>query len=217
VSVSSRENIQKLNTRRAKKVEHSESAIRPKWTNRIRPYWRSRISPSTASGMRSRFWSSSMTRFLHYALKSNCGRRRNDYDGIAIAKSPLLGALLFDNGSSDARDHCANERSGSRLLNGPACAKIRSLSVLASALHVYGRRVSGNCALLPPEESTDCHRTAHVTALWHNFLASIHGLSCFRGCNLLSDCHTVQPEISTGPIWMEDRDCALPCLNLRMC
>jgi len=37
-------------------------------------------------------------------------KQRNDYEGIAIAKSPLLGALLFDNASSDARDHCANER-----------------------------------------------------------------------------------------------------------
>jgi len=36
--------------------------------------------------------------------------RRNDYEGVIFTESPLLGALLFDNITSDARDHCANER-----------------------------------------------------------------------------------------------------------
>lgn len=36
--------------------------------------------------------------------------RANDYDRKAFIESPLLGSLLFDNNDSDARDHCANER-----------------------------------------------------------------------------------------------------------
>jgi len=36
--------------------------------------------------------------------------QRNDYDGIILTTRPLLGPLLFDNVTSDARDHCANER-----------------------------------------------------------------------------------------------------------
>jgi len=37
-------------------------------------------------------------------------KQRNDYEGPVLAKTPILGALLFDNVTSDARDHCANER-----------------------------------------------------------------------------------------------------------
>jgi len=37
-------------------------------------------------------------------------KQRNDYNGIVLGKSPILGPLLFDNVTSDARDHCANER-----------------------------------------------------------------------------------------------------------
>jgi hypothetical protein len=37
--------------------------------------------------------------------------RNNDYRGLVFTESPLLGPLLFDNKTSDARDHCANERS----------------------------------------------------------------------------------------------------------
>jgi len=37
-------------------------------------------------------------------------KQRNEYTGLVITRAPLLGPLLFDNTSSDARDHCANER-----------------------------------------------------------------------------------------------------------
>lgn len=37
--------------------------------------------------------------------------RHNDYAGPGFKDRPFLGALLFDNVSSDARDHAANERS----------------------------------------------------------------------------------------------------------
>jgi len=37
--------------------------------------------------------------------------RNNDYDRVAFRERPWMGVLLFDNVSSDARDHAANERS----------------------------------------------------------------------------------------------------------
>ncbi|KAK5134058.1 hypothetical protein LTR08_006948 [Meristemomyces frigidus] len=39
--------------------------------------------------------------------------QRNDYDGHVFTSRPFLGPLLFDNTDSDARDHCAAERSTS--------------------------------------------------------------------------------------------------------
>lgn len=36
--------------------------------------------------------------------------RSNDHDGHTFSQRPLFGLLLFDNVNSDARDHCANER-----------------------------------------------------------------------------------------------------------
>ncbi|OAL50699.1 hypothetical protein IQ07DRAFT_621411 [Pyrenochaeta sp. DS3sAY3a] len=37
-------------------------------------------------------------------------KQGNDYDRAVFRERPLLGVLLFDNVSSDARDHAANER-----------------------------------------------------------------------------------------------------------
>ncbi|KAL6708505.1 hypothetical protein ACN47E_002768 [Coniothyrium glycines] len=37
-------------------------------------------------------------------------KQHNDYEGAGFRGRPLLGALLFDNVASDARDHAANER-----------------------------------------------------------------------------------------------------------
>tara|TARA_R110002003_G_scaffold28_23_gene1718 strand:+ start:8888 stop:9055 length:168 start_codon:yes stop_codon:yes gene_type:complete len=37
--------------------------------------------------------------------------RDNDYDRTVFKERPFFGVLLFDNVSSDARDHAANERS----------------------------------------------------------------------------------------------------------
>jgi hypothetical protein len=42
--------------------------------------------------------------------------RNNEYDRVAFRETPWLGCLLFDNVSSDARDHAANERSELSLL-----------------------------------------------------------------------------------------------------
>ncbi|KAF1956260.1 hypothetical protein CC80DRAFT_492516 [Byssothecium circinans] len=37
-------------------------------------------------------------------------KQDNEYDRVAFKERPWLGVLLFDNNSSDARDHAANER-----------------------------------------------------------------------------------------------------------
>lgn len=37
-------------------------------------------------------------------------RRDNNYDRTVFTARPYLGVLLFENNASDARDHCANER-----------------------------------------------------------------------------------------------------------
>lgn len=37
--------------------------------------------------------------------------RNNEYDRAVFRERPFFGVLLFDNVSSDARDHAANERS----------------------------------------------------------------------------------------------------------
>jgi hypothetical protein len=44
---------------------------------------------------------------LHTKIRS----RDNDYDRAVFRERPYFGVLLFDNVSSDARDHAANERS----------------------------------------------------------------------------------------------------------
>lgn len=40
--------------------------------------------------------------------------RDNDYNRCVFTERPLCGPLLFANNASDARDHCANERSAYR-------------------------------------------------------------------------------------------------------
>ena len=40
--------------------------------------------------------------------------RSNSYDRSVFVQRPFFGVLLFDNTDSDARDHCANERSKSQ-------------------------------------------------------------------------------------------------------
>ncbi|KAF1939575.1 hypothetical protein EJ02DRAFT_504763 [Clathrospora elynae] len=45
-----------------------------------------------------------------FGIKPILVKQDNDYDRTVFKERPLLGALLFDNVSSDARDHAANER-----------------------------------------------------------------------------------------------------------
>lgn len=48
-----------------------------------------------------------------YGAKMLTFERRNTYAQPVFTQRPLLGPLLFDNNDSDARDHCAAERSQS--------------------------------------------------------------------------------------------------------
>lgn len=68
-------------------------------------------------------------------MRSDMLCRNNDYDRVAFRERPWFGVLLFDNVSSDARDHAANERSMStRNKPGDLTANvIYSISVLAEA------------------------------------------------------------------------------------
>lgn len=76
-----------------------------------------RIYTHRTSSARNRFWSISKLLFAAWIPtpfrtgKANVRRRRNDYDRRVFTQRPLFGALLFDNGDSDARDHCMAERS----------------------------------------------------------------------------------------------------------
>ncbi|KAF1829302.1 hypothetical protein BDW02DRAFT_510254 [Decorospora gaudefroyi] len=45
-----------------------------------------------------------------FASKPVLVKQNNEYNRVAFRETPLLGCLLFDNVSSDARDHAANER-----------------------------------------------------------------------------------------------------------
>lgn len=47
---------------------------------------------------------------LSHSFRLTRCSRDNHYDRPAFSERPWLGALIFDNEASDARDHCANER-----------------------------------------------------------------------------------------------------------
>jgi len=59
-------------------------------------------------------------------------KQRNDYEGLVITKSPLFGALLFDNTTSDARDHCANERTFLSWLRLATYMAVTSVAIVTS-------------------------------------------------------------------------------------
>ena len=46
-----------------------------------------------------------------YVGPNSYGSRRDNYDRSTFFLWPIFGPLLFENETSDARDHCANERS----------------------------------------------------------------------------------------------------------
>ncbi|KAF2761511.1 hypothetical protein EJ05DRAFT_496424 [Pseudovirgaria hyperparasitica] len=59
-------------------------------------------------------------------------KQNNSYRGEVFAKRPLLGPLLFDNNASDARDHCANERTFLSWLRLAVYLAIVSVAILVS-------------------------------------------------------------------------------------
>ena len=57
--------------------------------------------------------------------------RDNHYERVAFLERPLLGPLLFANNASDARDHCANERSTPELSSEPIHSMLTSSAFLS--------------------------------------------------------------------------------------
>jgi len=59
-------------------------------------------------------------------------KQRNDYEGLVLVKTPIMGSLLFDNTTSDARDHCANERTFLSWLRLATYMAITSVAIVTS-------------------------------------------------------------------------------------
>lgn len=51
------------------------------------------------------------TSYEHSSKATDPLSRRNEYSRYVFTERPWFGPLLFDNNASDARDHCAAERS----------------------------------------------------------------------------------------------------------
>ncbi|KAF2238970.1 hypothetical protein EV356DRAFT_225221 [Viridothelium virens] len=59
-------------------------------------------------------------------------KQSNSYDRMVFREQPLLGPLLFDNSDSDARDHCANERTFLSWLRLSVYMAVVSVAILVS-------------------------------------------------------------------------------------
>ena len=77
---------------------------------RIKPYEIVSCVPHSKPVLVNQYVNSSDS-FICCESNSNEIDRRPTYDRHVFVERPLLSALLFDNVDSDARDHCANERS----------------------------------------------------------------------------------------------------------
>jgi hypothetical protein len=70
---------------------------------------------------------------------------------------PIFGPLLVENESSDARDHCANERSTnthSHFITGNDCLTYTccSISIISSSVGLYGHCLGSHHAVFPSKE-----------------------------------------------------------------
>jgi len=59
-------------------------------------------------------------------------KQRNDYEEIVLTETPIWSSLLFDNTTSDARDHCANERTYLSWLRLGTYMAITSVAIVTS-------------------------------------------------------------------------------------
>jgi hypothetical protein len=111
------------------------------------------------------------------------------YESSIFCIPPFLGTLLFDNTDSDARDHCANERSTSpyqfpslrhNLLPFPLQAKTHphdSIPLLSAPLNLHVRSSHRNRRLLPPEIRTHTPRAPNGQTARDNILVFVAVLS----------------------------------------
>jgi len=105
--------------------------------------------------------------------------RRNTYAHPVFAQRPFLGPLLFDNTDSDARDHCAAERSmPSRLRTSSShVANMTSLPLLAPPSNLHGHRLRRDPHLLPSQTHRVPPRKAHRSPLRPSLLATSDRMS----------------------------------------
>lgn len=145
--------------------------------------------------------------------------RRNTYDNHVFAERPLLGSLLFDNNDSDARDHCAAERSSYHPgIPTTAPRSIRctyefsaktnvlynSIPLLAPPRNLHGHRLRRNPHLLPPESRSLGAREANRAALRPRLLAAVDGVSGCGAEQLHQDCVEVFETTGVGAEWDGD-------------
>lgn len=122
--------------------------------------------------------------------------RGNNYESNVFIERPLLGSLLFDNTDSDARDHCAAERSMSPPLSSPAMLDQpvtvpSSFPLLAPVGHLHGHRGGGHPHLLPPETPAVLVGEKGGPAVWLDLLAAGHRLPGVRSVQLHQDRHSL--------------------------
>ncbi|KAL1303739.1 hypothetical protein AAFC00_007083 [Neodothiora populina] len=70
--------------------------------------------------------------YFFHSSKPVVVNQSNSYDRSVFVQRPLFGALLFDNNDSDARDHCANERTFLSWLRLSVYMAIVSIAILIS-------------------------------------------------------------------------------------
>jgi hypothetical protein len=125
---------------------------------------------------------------LHLS-KHNANVSIRHHESSIFCIPPFLGPLLFDNTDSDARDHCANERSTSPypspsplhyLPRSPLQATTHlnhSIPLLSPPLNLHVRSSHRNRRLLPPEIRTHNPRAPNGQTARHNILVFVVVLS----------------------------------------
>lgn len=126
--------------------------------------------------------------------------RRNTYDKHVFAERPLLGPLLFDNNDSDARDHCAAERSTkilSKCYDVPQTDNLHSIPLMASSSDLHGNRLRRNSNFLSSKEPSLDTREADRSTIRPRLLAPSHRVSGRRSKQLHQDREPLLTKAST--------------------
>ena len=143
------------------------TGLLPRWTpryNGLLPtthFYTSLIIHSTIPFLLDQFLSTSKKTLLHIEIKADPIRRNNEYHDAIFTERPWFGHLLFDNSDSDARDHCAAERSTHPHLMSPSGKLLlttASFPLLAPISNIHGHRFRSNYDLIPPKARTYAYR-----------------------------------------------------------